>query len=67
MVRCYFFDRTGHIKSVELIDATPLDRAIDRATAILATRAHLHSFEIWDRAERLYPERPGDTEAARAG
>jgi len=67
MVRCYFFDRTGHIQSVELMDGTQLDHAVDRATAILALRAHLHSFEIWDRAERLYPEQPGDIRAARAG
>ena len=66
MVRCYFFDRTGRIQTVELMDGTYLDRAVDRATAILALRAHLHSFEIWDRAERLVRRRRASP-AARAG
>jgi hypothetical protein len=53
--RCYFLDAQDHISAREDIEADTLAAAIDRALAMLKSRPHHRSIEIWQGARRVYP------------
>jgi len=55
--RCYFLDEDDHITDVAELETDVLDRAIDRALALLRTRPEHDAIEIWQGAERLYAGR----------
>jgi hypothetical protein len=54
--RCYFLDGDGHIRERADIEADAPSVAIDRAHESLKKRPQCRSFEIWQGAQRLYPE-----------
>ena len=56
--RCYFLDREDHITGRTELNARSLSDAIHRARKMLEKRPQQHSFEIWEGAQRLYPEHP---------
>ena len=52
--RCYFLDNQDHISTYENIEADTLARATEQALAMLKSRPHHRSIEIWQGARRVY-------------
>ena len=58
---CYFLDRQGRIRGRIEIDALSLGEAVDHAGEELKKRGERLSFEIWQGARRVHPERRDDS------
>ena len=61
MFSCYVLDRENRIQSRTGIEARSLGEAIDRVREELKTRRERLSFEIWQGARRVHPERRDDS------
>ena len=61
MFSCYVLDRDNRIQSRTDIEARSLGEAIDRVREKLKTRRERLSFEIWQGARRVHPERRDDS------
>jgi len=61
MFSCYFLDRHNRIRDRTEIDALSLADAINQAREELKTRQQRLSFEIWQGARRVHPERRDDS------
>jgi hypothetical protein len=56
LYRCYFLDGDDRIRERTDIEADALGAAVDRALELLRARPEGHSIEIWQGAQRVYPE-----------
>ena len=56
LYRCYFLDRDDHIRERAEIEADAPGMAVDRALELLRANPQYYSIEIWQGAQRVYPE-----------
>ena len=63
--RCYFLSERDGINEYENIEAHSLDKAIDRALALLRQQPKHTAIEIWEGPNRLYPARRRRPERSR--
>ena len=59
--RCYFVDRKDRVRGTTEIEAPSLGEAVNQAREELKTRRERLSFEIWQGAQRVHPERRDDS------
>src|ERR1051326_1040737 len=57
----YFLDREARVRSTTEIEALSLGEAISQARERIKTRRECLSFEIWQSARRVHPERRDDS------
>ena len=68
--RCYFLNERDRIEAYENIEAHSLDKAMDRALALLRHQPKHTAIEIWEGPNRLYParrRRPGRSRISVSG